>query len=87
MKEDKKMKNIYLKPVTEVFSIELTSFVCESKVYKLSRYAEWGDVGTYAPEVWVNEGHTPNISWPAVLIEEPGDLPSRSKGGLWTDDD
>ena len=75
------------KPFTELTHIELVTFVCESKVYGLTRYAEWGDVDTYAPEKWVNEKHNPNYPWPAVTIDEDGDWASRSKGSLWDDDD
>ncbi len=85
------MKNVYIAPVTETTKIEISSFVCASPVYRLSRYAEWGDEGTYAPSEWVNE-KKPTESLPGypkvtVIMDDPDDLPSRSKGGLWTDDD
>ena len=37
------MKNVYIAPVTETTKIEISSFVCASPVYRLSRYAEWGE--------------------------------------------
>ena len=83
------MKSTYVKPVTEITSVELVKMVCASqKVYGVNRYAEWGDKGQYAPEEWINERHTPSITWPAVTIDDdPDDLPSRGKSSLWGDED
>ena len=85
------MKNVYIAPVTETINMEFMSFVCASPVYKLTRTAEWGDNGTYAPENWINE-KKPTTSIPdypkvTVIMDDPDDLPSRGKSSLWDDDD
>ncbi len=84
-----KMKNLYIKPVTDVTVVELQKMICVSnRVYGVSRHAEWGDKGEYAPENWINERHPNDITWPAVRIyDDTEDLTSRSKSSLWGDED
>ena len=64
------MKKIYLQPTIEIDLAESYRLICASPEKKVHPSAEWGDVGEYAPSIWVNERHDPTTDWPSVEIEE-----------------
>lgn len=89
------MKNQYIRPITEKFSVQVEkSLLGTSQVKTLNRYTRWGNPfwDDYGNESWVNEGHTPpktftNYPFESIIIDDNnGTLDSRSKGGLWADD-
>ena len=61
------MKKIYLRPNVAIKEVKHLNCICASVITK-SR-AEWGDQGKYAPDEWINEGHSGD-GWPSVGIEE-----------------
>ncbi|MBR1463547.1 MAG: hypothetical protein IJ604_09280 [Prevotella sp.] len=86
------MKNIYVKPVTEVFVLKIEKHFCAS--YKLNRYSRFGNPhwDDYGNESWVNEGwegrRFTDYPFDSVPIDDDyGNLDSRGKGSLWDDDD
>lgn len=84
------MKRIYVKPVTESFKVIAEKQFCAS----IKRFARFGNPfwDDYGNESWVNEkwdGRTfTQYPFESVVIDDDnGRLDSRSKGGLWADDD
>ncbi len=83
------MKKIYSKPQIDINLADLSLPLAGSVIYSKSDNAEWGAEGTYAPGVWVDEGHNTIDGatvggFPAVSAgSEEGDWASRSNGGIW----
>lgn len=62
------MKKIYLRPNVAIKEVKHLNSICQASRFTSPR-AEWGDQGKYAPDEWINEGHTGD-GWPSVGIEE-----------------
>lgn len=78
----------YMKPITEIINCvsTITPLASTSMQLKGYRYFRWGNgKDPYGNESWVNEGYNPtNI---VLGGDNEGTIDSRSKGGLWADDE
>ena len=95
------MKKIYAKPVTECYSVKLSTSMLKSSQYKTyvrfglpsdDPYNYYKGTTFFGNDGWVNEGYAPGT--PATpgddgvlsITDDDGNLNSRVKGGLWADD-
>ena len=79
------MKKTYSVPVTEIEKVEPMNVICSSPVVNVTKGAEWGAQGEYAPEAWINEKHSGSTigSFNVVTADEGDDWASRSNTGLF----
>ncbi len=95
------MKKIYAKPVTECYSVKLSTSMLKGSQYKTyvrfglssdDPYNFYKGKTFFGNDGWINEGYGGTPALPGgdnviIVGDDNGNLNSRSKGGLWADDD
>ena len=95
------MKKIYAKPVTECYSVKVSTAMLAGSGFKTyvrfglsseDGYNYYKGSTFFGNDSWINEGYTgvpatPGLDDVLIVGDDNGNMNSRSKGGLWTDDD